>query len=82
MKSLSSGERELKYYFSKMGVYKSMSLSSGERELKSYKYAGKKGIGAGLGNIQKVKDGESLAGTRTAQQDFKPVASAEDEDFM
>ena len=47
-----------------------------------YKYAGKKGIGAGLGNIQKVKDGESLAGTRTAQQDFKPVASAEDEDFM
>ena len=46
-----------------------------------YLYAGKKGIGTGLSNVQKVKDGDSLAGTRSAQQDFKPVASAE-EDFM
>ena len=42
-----------------------------------YLFAGKKGIGAGLGNIQKIKDGESLAGTRTAEQDFAVV---DDED--
>lgn len=42
-----------------------------------YMFGGKKGIGAGLGNVQKIKDGESLAGSRTAQQDF---AVMEDED--
>ena len=42
-----------------------------------YAFAGKKGIGAGLGNVQKVKDGESLAGTRTPDQDFAVI---EDED--
>lgn len=42
-----------------------------------YAFAGKKGIGAGLGNVQKVKDGESLAGARTAEQDFGVI---EDED--
>lgn len=35
-----------------------------------YAFAGKKGIGAGLGNVQKVKDGESLAGGKSAQEDF------------
>lgn len=43
-----------------------------------YLFAGKKGIGAGLGNIQKIKDGESLAGTRTAEQDFDVVDDEDD----
>ena len=43
-----------------------------------YLFAGKKGIGAGLGNIQKIKDGESLAGTRTAEQDFNVVDDEDD----
>lgn len=38
-----------------------------------YAFAGKKGIGAGLGNIQKVRDDQSLAGTRSASQDFEPI---------
>ena len=38
-----------------------------------YLFQGKKGIGAGLGNVQKIKDGESLAGGRTAEQDFEVV---------
>ncbi len=42
-----------------------------------YNFSGSRGVGAGLGNVQKVKDGESLAGGRTAQQDF---AAVEDED--
>lgn len=43
-----------------------------------YSYAGKKGVGAGLGNIQKIKDDVSLAGTRSAQQDFAPIEDEED----
>jgi hypothetical protein len=43
-----------------------------------YLFAGKKGIGAGLGNIQKIKDGESLAGGRTAEQDFAVVDDEDD----
>ena len=42
-----------------------------------YMFTGKKGIGAGLGNVQKVSDGEPLAGGRTAQQDFTPVEEEE-----
>ena len=42
-----------------------------------YLFQGKKGIGAGLGNVQKVSDGEPLAGGRTAQQDFTPVEEEE-----
>ena len=42
-----------------------------------YAYAGKKGIGAGLSNIQKTADGESLAGLRTAEQDFKVIESGD-----
>lgn len=43
-----------------------------------YLFAGKKGIGAGLGNIQKIKDGESLAGGRTAEQDFDVIDDEDD----
>lgn len=44
-----------------------------------YQFAGKKGIGAGLGNVQKVKDGESLAGGRSAQQDFAAIEDDADD---
>ncbi|WP_027868842.1 DUF2815 family protein [Eubacterium sp. AB3007] len=40
---------------------------------------GNKGIACGLGNIQKVRDGEPLGGKSTAADDF---ATLEDEDFL
>ena len=36
----------------------------------AYNKAGKKGIGCGLGNIQKLADGEPLSGRTTAAEDF------------
>ena len=36
----------------------------------AYNAAGKKGIGCGLGNIQKLEDGEPLGGRRSAADDF------------
>ena len=38
------------------------------------------GIGAGLGNIQKVKDGEKLSGGATAQQDFEAIDDDDDDE--
>lgn len=40
---------------------------------------GNKGVACGLGNIQKVKDGEPLGGRSTASDDF---ATDPDEDFL
>lgn len=40
---------------------------------------GNRGIACGLGNIQKIRDGESLGGGYTAEQDF---ATAPDDDFL
>jgi hypothetical protein len=40
---------------------------------------GNKGIAAGLGNIQKVKDGELLGNRTSAASDF---GSDDDEDFL
>ena len=40
---------------------------------------GNKGIACGLGNIQKVKDGEILGGRTSASDDFETL---EDEDFL
>ena len=40
---------------------------------------GNRGIACGLGNIQKIKDGEPLGGRPTAADDF---SSVEDEDFL
>lgn len=37
----------------------------------AYNSAGNKGISAGLGNLQKLEDGESLGGITSAEQDFK-----------
>lgn len=36
----------------------------------AYNKAGRKGIGCGLGNVQKLRDGEPLGGGTTAKQDF------------
>ena len=41
---------------------------------------GNRGIAAGLGNIQKLRDGESLGGRSNAEEDFDVVA--EEEDFL
>lgn len=40
-----------------------------------------KGVAVGLGNIQKVKDGDCLGGRTTAEEDFDVVTSDED-DFL
>ena len=45
----------------------------------AYNTNGNKGIACGLGNIQKIADGEALGGRTTAKDDF---SSIEDEDFL
>lgn len=44
-----------------------------------YNSNGNRGIAAGLGNIQKLRDGESLGGRSSASDDFQ---TEEDEDFL
>ena len=44
-----------------------------------YNSNGNRGIAAGLGNIQKLKDGESLGGRSSAADDFQ---TEEEEDFL
>ena len=39
---------------------------------------GNRGIAAGLGNIQKLRDGKSLGGRSNAEEDFDAVADEED----
>lgn len=41
---------------------------------------GNRGVAAGLGNIQKLRDGDSLGGRAKASEDFEPVD--DDEDFL
>ncbi len=41
-----------------------------------------KGIAAGLGNIQKVKDGERLSGGASAEEDFEQLEEDNNDDFM
>lgn len=43
--------------------------------------SGNKGIAAGLGNVQKLEDGEPLGGFTRAEDDFEAVETAED-DFL
>ncbi|MCF8566878.1 DUF2815 family protein [Alicyclobacillus tolerans] len=43
----------------------------------AYFSSGKKGIGCGLGNVQKVADGEPLAGGKSAADDFASLAATE-----
>lgn len=40
---------------------------------------GNKGIACGLGNIQKIRDGEPLGGRSSAMDDF---STEEDDDFL
>jgi len=42
---------------------------------------GNKGIAAGLGNLQKVKDGERLGGGSSAAEDFEVLEDEDDEIF-
>lgn len=55
----------------------------GRLTLNFYAYAasGNKGIAAGLGNVQKLADGEPLGGFSRAENDFDSVESATD-DFL
>ena len=43
---------------------------------------GNRGIAAGLGNIQKLRDGESLGGRTSAEDDFDAVEMDGEEDFL
>lgn len=45
----------------------------------AFNSSGNRGIAAGLGNIQKLKDGEALGGRTNASDDFDTV---EDDDFL
>lgn len=47
----------------------------------AYNAAGNKGIACGLGNAQKLEDGEPLGGFTRAEDDFEAVESTE-EDFL
>lgn len=47
----------------------------------AYNANGNKGIAAGLGNVQKLADGEPLGGFTRAEDDFDVIESAED-DFL
>lgn len=60
------------------GVYARVSIN-----FYAFNSNGNKGIAAGLGNIQKIKDGEHLGGHASASQDFDSFASDDDdEDFL
>lgn len=50
------------------GVYARVSLN-----FFAYNSNGRKGIGCGLNNVQKLRDGEPLTSRSTAQDDFTPV---------
>lgn len=43
---------------------------------------GNVGIGCGLGNIQKVRDGDHLTGERSAAEDFEDLGGDDDDDFL
>ena len=45
----------------------------------AFNAAGNKGIACGLGNVQKLRDGDSLGGATRAEDDFEAL---EDEDFL
>ena len=43
----------------------------------TYSKAGNNGVGFGLQNVQKLRDGESLSGRMKASDEFEPVADAD-----
>lgn len=48
----------------------------------AYNASGNKGVAAGLGNIQKLEDGESLGGFTRAEDDFESVDDNTDDGFL
>lgn len=56
------------------GCYARVSLS-----FYAFNSNGNKGVACGLGNIQKVRDGEPLGGRTNAEDDF---ATLDDDDFL
>ncbi len=57
------------------GVFARVSLN-----FYAYSINGNKGVAAGLGNIQKVRDGEALGGKTAPSADFESID--DDDDFM
>lgn len=47
-----------------------------------YNAAGNKGVACGLGNIQKLEDGEPLGGFTRAEDEFESVGSSDDDSFL
>lgn len=58
------------------GVYASVSV-----EFFAYNFNGKKGIGAGLGNVLVLRDGEPLSGGASAESDFGDLGETAQADF-
>lgn len=58
------------------GVYARVSIN-----FYAYNVNGNRGVACGLGNIQKIRDGEPLGGGTSASSDFKPLSEATD-DFL
>jgi hypothetical protein len=56
------------------GCYANVSVN-----LYAFNVAGKKGVGIGLGNIQKLADGESLGGSVRAEAEFEAVDDSDDD---
>ncbi|MCF0259544.1 MAG: DUF2815 family protein, partial [Erysipelotrichaceae bacterium] len=59
------------------GCYARVSLS-----LYAFNTNGNKGVACGLGNIQKVRNGESLSGHSTAADDFDTLNDYDLDDFF
>lgn len=47
----------------------------------AFDVSGSKGIAAGLNNVQKIKDGEPLAGASSAEEDFAEAFELDDDDI-
>ena len=58
------------------GVYACVTI-----EFFAYNFNGKKGVGAGLGNILILRDGEPLSGGATAEDDFGDIAPTAASEF-
>ena len=58
------------------GVYARVSIN-----FYAFNSNGNKGVACGLGNIQKVRDGQPLGNRSTAEDDFGAIEDAED-DFL
>ena len=59
------------------GCYARVSIS-----IYPFNSSGNRGIACGLGNIQKIADGESLGGRTRAEDDFTIFTDDEDDDFL